>query len=369
MRTPRLRVLLAEAAAMARTQRVISAITALLAGASCLAVLATTGQTVVAERQILSRVDEETSRLVVVTARDGDAGLDSTVVDHAGRLSAVEWAVGLGFARDARNVAIPGGHSIPVRTIHGDPSRVGGLSLSRTDLPGGEVLVAEGSRRTLGMVVAAGGLEFPDGQTAPVVGRLDASGPLGFLDDGALMMPPPGAALPVRSLYLMVDFPHNIAPTTSAVEQLLSELDTGAVTIQTGEALADLRRVLAGDFGRFGRGLVALILSVTGLLLAVAVSAAVALRRKEFGLYRVLGAHRSHLMLLVLLRTALPATAGAALGLGAGTTLLLRWTHTWPDPAFVAALGVLTVAVALVAILPPAILAAFRDPVSALRVP
>ncbi|MDK7870720.1 hypothetical protein [Micrococcus luteus] len=94
--------------------------------------------------------------------------------------------------------------------------------------------------------------------------------------------------------------------------------------------------------------------------MAIVVLADVLIRR------RTLGIGRTDLVLLVAVRTAVPAVLGAAAGAGAGYAVVAgQGSALGPD--FVAAVAVLAALTALLASLLPAAFAAFRDPVRVMR--
>ena len=92
---------------------------------------------------------------------------------------------------------------------------------------------------------------------------------------------------------------------------------------------------------------------------------AVTSRRRDFGRRRALGASRSAIVALVVTQTAIVAALGAAVG----SFLIQRWTGSGPDPSFALAVATLVILAALVSAVPPALVAAYRDPVRILRVP
>ncbi|MDQ3276010.1 MAG: hypothetical protein M3Q39_13540, partial [Actinomycetota bacterium] len=105
------------------------------------------------------------------------------------------------------------------------------------------------------------------------------------------------------------------------------------------------------------------------LLVALTLIGAVSQRRRDFGRRRALGASRSTVVTLVLLQTSAAALVGVAAGALAGLLLVNRLAGSLPSPGFTFGVVVLTMLTALLAAVPPAVLAAYRDPVRILRVP
>lgn len=91
-------------------------------------------------------------------------------------------------------------------------------------------------------------------------------------------------------------------------------------------------------------------------------------RRDDLGRRRALGMSRNALIAFIVVRTAVAAVGGAALGMIAGS-VILGALATAPPPDFVAAVGLLAVIAALAASVPPALAAAYTDPVRVLRTP
>ncbi len=105
------------------------------------------------------------------------------------------------------------------------------------------------------------------------------------------------------------------------------------------------------------------------LLVALTLIGAVSQRRRDFGRRRALRASRSTVVALVLLQTSAAALVGVAAGGVAGLVLVNRLAGSLPSPGFTFGVVVLTLLTALLAAVPPAVLAAYRDPVRILRVP
>lgn len=136
-----------------------------------------------------------------------------------------------------------------------------------------------------------------------------------------------------------------------------------------GYPFADVRAAVAGELGRYGRQLVTIILAVGLLLVGLNLYGAVTTRRRDFGRRRALGATRPTIISLIAIQTGIFALVGAVIGAAVATTLVWQWTDLPPDWTFTGAIITLTVLAATAAALPPAIIAAYRDPLTVLRVP
>lgn len=173
----------------------------------------------------------------------------------------------------------------------------------------------------------------------------------------------------MRTIYILAATPDDVAELADAVVTVIGANDPFAVALETSETLADVRAAVAGELGRFGRSLITAVLATGLVLIALIVYASVTVRRQDFGRRRALGARRGTIIGLVVTQTVLVAAMGVAVGAGIGSALTIRWATEPPDGAFVVAIAVLTLLAAGVAATPPALVAAWRDPVQVLRVP
>ena len=359
---PRMRALtvVSEAWRMALSTPVASAMLLIVVAAVVASILTTTGQTVRAEQDVLARIDEAGTRLIVASDVDGTAGIRPEAVARIGSLSQVEWVFGVGFARDGRNAAIgDGGMPAAVRTMWGNPPDVIDVN-GRAPQPG-EALAGTIAADTLGFAVPVGGIDTGDTQMS-VVGGFTAGDPLQGLNTSLLADPAgdtDGEA--VRTIYVLAQTPDDVAALADAVPAVLGADDPFAVSLETSETLADVRAAVAGELGRFSRSLIAAVLAAGLILITLIVYASVTARRQDFGRRRALGARRGTIAGLVVTQT--------VLGTAIGTGLTIRWTTQSPDTEFIAAIAILTILAAGIAATPPALIAAWRDPVHVLRVP
>lgn len=360
--------LVAEAARVARSQPVPSAVTMLIVGAVCAVILATTGQTVAAERQVLAQIDEAGTRSIVITDPQGAAGLTQEAVTRIGSLSTVEWVFGLGPAFDVRPVGVPGGRPAPARVLYGEVPTA--ISLFAWDREPGTVVVGTEAQAVMGLQLPAGGVAAAEGAGLAVVGRFEADDPVAFLNRSLLVATDPSdPSAVVRSIYVLAESPEVVASVTQAVLAVLGPEDPNLVVVQTSEDLARIRAAVQGELGEYGRDLVLSVLGAGLVLVSLNMHGATTSRRRDFGRRRALGAGRGTIMGLVTLQTAVTGSLGALLGSAIGSGIAWRLTGDAPDPTFVLAVAVLAVLAAVTAALPPAVVAARRDPVRVLRVP
>jgi putative ABC transport system permease protein len=359
--------LIAEAGRVARSQPAASAVTALVVGAVCAVILSTTGQTVQAERQVLARIDQAGTRSIVVTDPQGGGGLTAPAVDRIERLSSVEWVIGLGAAFDVRAMAVAAGEPVAVREFHGDlPPLIDATPWSRGP---DTLLVGAHAQRVLGLRIPAGGVSSARGDLA-VVGAFTAGEPLAFLDRSALVAgDPDDISAPVRSIHVLAKRPEDVESLAVAIRAVLGAADPSQLAVETSAELAAVRAAVRGELGTFGRNLVLMVLGAGLVLVALTMYAAVTARRRDFGRRRALGATRGAITALVTAQAAITGTVGAIVGVGVGAGIVWRLTGSLPSVDFAVAVGMLAVLAALVAALPPAVVASYRDPLRVLRVP
>lgn len=359
--------LVSEAVRIAVSAPVASSMTAVIVAAVCGVILVTTGQTVAAERDVLARIDDAGTRMVIAIDDQGDAGIDPEAVERIAALSTVEWVIGLGYARDGRNANIgPASDPVPIRALWGTFPEV--ISINGRMPNVGEGIAGSQAVAALGMTLPVGAVNIGDAEIA-IVGGFSATEPLATLNRSILTIPDPDATALVRSLHVLAANPRDVAALSHAVASLLGADDPTAVRFETSATLADVRVAVAGELGRFSRRLVLGALGAGLVLVGLAVYSSVTLRRQDFGRRRALGATRSTIVALVAIHYTLVAAAGIAIGTVVGSYLVTRWTNTPPDGEFTLAVSVLTLLATLVATVPPALVAAYRDPVLVLRVP
>ncbi len=282
--------LVGEAGRVAVATPVGSALIGLIVAAVCATAIATTGQTVRAESDVLSRIDQLGTRVVAAFDDQGTAAIDPASVERIGSLSTVDWVMGVGFAHDGRNANIgPAATPVPIRTYYGELPDIVHLD-GRQPRPG-EVIVGDQAAATLGLILPVGGVDI-DATEASIVGGFHADDPLGDLNHTMLAAPNANNEKTLRALYVLADNPADVATLTGAVAALLGAKQPAAVRYETSETLAELRAAVAGELGRYSRRLVVAALAVGLVLVAIVVYSTVTLRRQDFGRRRALGATR-----------------------------------------------------------------------------
>ncbi len=361
------RALLAASLRATATHPLASVSLALIALVTAAGVLLTAGNSLATETTVIRSFDETGSRVVVAYDPDEAAGIRPSSVETVGRTDAAVWVFGLGAALDYEVAGSAGSGPVAVRMVLGDVA--GALTVTSGRMPRpGEAILGERAARTAGLLDGVGGLTRGADEIA-VVGVFSAAGPLDRLGDVALAVPSDDAASNLRYLYAL-------APEIGEVDRLADALRASAVAanpdrIQVDEpkAAIALQQLIAGQLGTASRQAMALILTVSGLLVLTVVTMVVGSRRRDVGRWRALGATRSAVVVGFLVQVALPVMTGSLVGvLGAQlwNAQVHGFTNSW---TFAAALMVDILIASLLAAVVPAVLAAQRDPVRVLRVP
>jgi putative ABC transport system permease protein len=362
--------ILREALATAKSQPVASLVSIVMVAGMCATVLLTTGRTVGAEQAVLGSIDSAGTRSIVVRA-EGDAGLDTSVLERLAGIDGIEWAGAFGPAADAANALVPDGTRVPVRLVWGDHLEQLGIPTHQS-IENRTAWASDLALEQLGLADGFGGISSPQGADYAIGGEVLVPDYLQFLEP--LVVVPQsaavgGASAPVSVLVVIAERPDLVAPVSKTVQSLLGVDDVTKVTVTTSQSLATLRALVEGQLGTFGRGLVVVIFTLTAILVATILYGLVMLRRKDFGRRRALGASRRLIVGLLLTQMALLSGAGAIVGSAAAAIALAITRDPLPNPEFFAAVGVLAIAVGVVAAVVPAAAAARRDPLRELRVP
>lgn len=364
----RIRAIVREAFWSAFSQPVASVLTVLMVAAMVLTVMLTTGRTVGAEQRVLGSIDSTGTRSIVIRAQAG-AGITSDVVARIKKLEGVQWVAGFSAAIDATNVRIVDGTRVPARYAYGTDLEKLGVR-AESPIPESVAYASAIALTQLGMPDTAGGIALTDSTSYAIAGQIDTPD---FLKQFEPLVIVPrkhmSGSEPVNLLVVIASSPKLIGPVSSTVISLLSASDPTKVTVQTSEALAQLRALIQGQLGTFSRALVLALLAVMGTLVAVILYGLVMLRRKDFGRRRALGASRALIVVLLITQTAILGLVGVAAGTLSGLIAAIVQGDPLPGIAFTVALAILALTTTLVAALIPAFVASRRDPVAELRIP
>lgn len=343
-------------------------IAALTAGV-VITTLATAGRTVAAERSVLATIDDEFVTTITVIDDQGTAALDADYLRSVQGLNTVDWVVALGEIEDVRPLGLPGADAIASRRMLGSSPALQTRSdlhvLARDVTLTPVAVVGPGAQQQLGFKGPAGTVATFRGVQIPVVGPVAPADPLRGLGGQVLIVDPEFDG-PLRRLIIQVESPEQVEATARVVQQLAPNGDARVVV---ADELVRIRAAIQGELGGAGRSTVLQTMAAMLALVALVLYAFLHARRKDFGRRRALGATRVQLVVIVCSQVAFAAVPGALLG-AAGGSLAIYWlTGATVGVAYPVAIAVLAVLTALVAALPPAFVAAHRDPVAALRTP
>ena len=209
-----------------------------------------------------------------------------------------------------------------------------------------------------------------------VVGTLSVPEHLRFLEP--LVVVPAGTPdhpagldrqAPLALVVVLAASPPEVAVVEATVRSLLVDTEPDTVTVETSAELAAIRTAVSGELGSHARSTVLGILAIAALLVAVNLFSLVTMRRRDFGRRRGLGATRSLITGLLVCQVTLLAAVGAVIGTVGTVGFLVATGNPLPGGRFTVALLLASVLTAALAAIPPAALAARRDPLHELRVP
>ncbi len=283
--------LLREVVATCRASLVTSVTTLVMVAGVCASVLLTNGRTVTAQQQALGVLDAVGTRTIVVSGTP-DAGLDSGLLKRVSVVEGVSRALALGPVIDATNSRAPRDY---VGVRHVWTIRLRDLGFPTDSPAGAAAWASEDALVDLGMPDATGSVTTTDGTDYPVVGVLEAPDDLAFLEPLVLVPEKADAVGTVTTVVVVASDPSFVGSLTAFLQADIAslQLDPKKVEIATRSNLASIRGTLEQGLIESGRGLVAMILVSTALLLGVIQYALVMIRRKEYGRRRAPGASRS----------------------------------------------------------------------------
>ena len=365
-----LSTLLREAWATTWANKVPSALVCLIVAAMCAMTISTVGRTAAAEAQVAERINSAGARELVLTDKRGADLISPSIIDAAARLSVTDRAVGLQSPIDVNNAVIgTGATPIPAWPIIGDIATVAQLQTGRMPGPG-EALVSTTALKKLGLQHPVGAISLAKA-TLPVdyaiVGSFTPREPFSDLGQGVIFTASKGSS--ATHLHLVLKDAGHAATAQRTTLGLFGELaDPEAIGIRSPIQLAQLHDEVLGDLGSFGRALLYGALGIGALLVGIVVFADILVRRKDLGRRRALGATRSSIVWLMILRTLMPASIGGVIGL-IGGMLIAQRAGSLPPLDFCLGIVVLGLLAAGLSTLAPAIYAAHSDPVKVLRTP
>lgn len=377
------RLVVREAVAAARGHLVPSLLTLLVVAAMTLATVATAGRAVAAERAVLGVIDDEGTRSIVVRARAGSDVMTSDLVTGLAAVHQVESVVGF------TDPVMVDPEGVPRSTQWGMRTMVAAGQTEASHYLPGAVLATQGALDALGFADAHGVVVTATGEQVTVAGPITLPASASILGpvivrpvalpggvDGVSAGSPAAATAPdavqpiaLTTVIVVVDSPADVALVSKTLTDLLATPNPQDVTVQTSQSLVDVRAAVAGTLTSYSRSNAVGILSGAAVLVMATLMVVVALRRRDYGRRRALGATRGLLMLLLEVQTVMLAVVGSTLGAGVALVILAVQGAPLPGADYVGAIALLAVLAAILGALPPAVYAATRDPLTELRQP
>ena len=361
-----------EAAAAARSSLVPTLLVGLVVGVTCLAALLTVGRQAAAEDALRAQLAGPTARTLTLTVTGKTEAINPPVVDMVAGLRGTDVVLASELPVDAHNGVLGAGSPpVSVVALHGTVDRA--IAITQGRMPGaGEVVVSEHTMRVLGLRRPIGFLETREGDQWAIVGSFTPRSPFADLDSMAVTAAETSAQATLAGasfhrLRVVADDVAHVAAVQAATLSIVSP-DPSRIQVESALTAATTGREAAATLLGFGRSLLLLILGAGAFFVAAVVLADVLIRRRDLGRRRTLGITRMDLVLLVALRTTLPATVGALVGGAVGCVAVWRSTSYLPVE-FAVGVIILATLTALASCLPPAIYAARRDPVAVMRTP
>lgn len=343
--------------------RVPTIIVAVLCAAMSAATILTVGRSAAADAQLGARLEGAGARLIEVSAANTDI-ITPSIVDYAQSLNTASQVVGIHRIMDVSNAAVGAGTPTPAALITGNFTDAATLTWGR--LPQvNEAIMTKAGLQQLGFDKPVGAIADASGNSYAVVGMYEPRIP--FTDLGAaLINADTTQSTSLTSVRLVATTAADANNLLSLVVSALNAENSSDLRITSPATLAALKSDLQADFGNFSRSLFLMILLGGGTLLGVVVFADTLLHRKDFGRRRALGISRAGLTSLVTLRTLWAALFGTVLGSAAAWVFAVQ-ADTAPPSAFVLSVGLLVLLFCVLFSALPALLTAYRDPVSVLR--
>ncbi|GAA2184038.1 hypothetical protein GCM10009785_30330 [Brooklawnia cerclae] len=375
-----------EAIAVARSQPALSVFTSLVSAAMVMVVLLTVGRTVAAQTDIVASIDDAGTRSIILRLQP-NAQVTTAVLSRIDALDGVAWAGAFGQASDVHSAVVADGTRVAARTITTRDTAAIGLPSASAELSGATTAWATPKAlQQLGLVDGAGPVRDADDADVLVTGTAELPDYLQFLDPVVLVPRQPSAigiidatgtitadptkrADLVTLIVVVAEAPNLVAPLARAVTSVLGETDSEAVSAQTSEAFARLRGLIDDQLSVYSRSMLAGAITAGAVLVAATLYASVALRRKDYGRRRALGASQRLIAALVVAQATTVVTRGATVGAFAAHAVMIVMHFPVPRPTFTLALVLLAIITGAIAALVPAVIAARRDPLTELRVP
>lgn len=355
------RVIAGEIGATVRAQRVFTLIMVLVFAGSTLAVVLTSGRHAASEAAVLSTIDAEGTRSVMVQFNAPHPDFTNEIVDALASYDVVEHVIGMGQTNDATSAANPGGVKVGVREIYGEIF---------DGTHSNEAFVSQTAMDAFGFVDGSGVIRFLNGAEYVVNRTHETPGFLaGYEPLAAIEMRSDGEPVRLTSMIVVARTPESVELVADLTRDLMVGIPEDVYAVSTSEAMAQLRSAIAGEMTRQGRLIVLGVLVATSAVALVNVLGLVMLRRKDYGRRRALGATQSMVMAIIMGQVLLISSFASLIGVLVGSVWLLFEGSPLPRLDYLIAVVIAFTGLSTIMSAVPGSIAAKRDPIRELRVP
>lgn len=355
-------VLFKEAWHSALNSRIASLLIVLTTGAMVVVTALTAGSIQAQRESIEAALTSEATRTITVTANKGPS-INSATVAAISHVSTAESVIAATAPIDVSNSAFPGGRAYPMWNADGTFGTALHLVQGRWPQPG-EAIISRSVHKSFGLSTQVGAAEGRDGLQVPIVGVYVARPAFEHFNSGLIRRPPAQEASRFATVAVVATSLSAIRPTASSISGIVRAADPSWLVVSSPANTAQQSLDLLDRISRTAAGTLVTVVAAGVFFVLTVVLADVLIRARDLGRRRTLGISRLDLILLVTVRMSICAFVGAILGAIASMAIGIG------IPAITLAMaGILAITVATVASIPPAVYAAWRDPVRVLRTP
>lgn len=365
---------LQEIAASAKAGRVFSVITALISVAATAGIIVTHGKAAAAQSSVMSHIESQDTRGITITQVKPEGELTTDSLRLITQLPETESAIGFLKTYDYVAAANPNSKKLAVRTIVGTVNRKPVNAI----VPAGTAKLSAAASQEVGLPPGVGSLARPDGpdlqvsgtwNTPPFLAELEPLAVTVSADAAPRTAEPRATAQKLDTIKIVANDASSVKLITKVAEKIAEANPPGTIQVTTSAQMAALQGAISGQLtsqtygalmAALGAATTAISLNVWGFALA---------RRKDFGRRRALGATRTMLVSLIVGQVTLTSCAGIVGGVATGLAILYRSASPLPGVEYVIPLAIVLAIAAMAAASIPATFAAYRDPLSELRVP
>ncbi|MFV0307948.1 MAG: FtsX-like permease family protein [Desertimonas sp.] len=304
-------------------------------------------------------------RTLMVTYRGG--GFAPFFVRVLGELDGVEYVVGLGAGEDVRSAVLDGRDPVVLRHAVTVGWADDVLAPADDARPADAAISIGGAVDRLGFRQGVGAVELANGLQRNVTGNVPA--PRGFPVGGPALLVPASAGDRLDTVVVRVTSTTYLPIVRSVVLGAATGRVGDEIQVSESESLAAATDRLTSLGAAQDRSL-----KLGAIAIAVATNGAIGVyvvttRRRDLGRKRALGASSTQLLAMTVAGHATVTLLGSLVGLVAAVVIGSRAGSAPPSLSLVTAATAASTGAGLLGILPPALVAASRSPLSELRRP